>query len=135
LPLAGLELAAFGGTNFAKLELLRASPKGRAHNLSPLSMVGHSALEMVQHIRSRALELKEKACCKDFIISGGVRDFLEGHMLRSTLLQSPQNLNAVVGHAYAFLIPAQKSYQELKDYVQSQVDGYRIAQEFLALKD
>ena len=53
MPVEAFELAAFGGTNFAKLELSRNS-SARKELFEPLSLVGHSADEMIDLINSHA---------------------------------------------------------------------------------
>ena len=61
LPLAAIEFAANGGTNFAKLELLRGST-AKKELYNRLTNVGHSAEEMVNMIiAQRAYELNAKA--------------------------------------------------------------------------
>ena len=45
LPLEAIETAAFGGTNFAKLELMR-SEEFKQDYLGPVSHIGHDAFEL-----------------------------------------------------------------------------------------
>jgi len=67
LPLAAIDFAANGGTNFAKVELLR-SKETKQLIYGQLAHVGHSAAEMTD-ISNRILnELGEKALCKQVII-------------------------------------------------------------------
>lgn len=120
LPLAGIEFAAAGGTNFAKLELLRSTPEKRAI-FEKIATVGHTAVEMLQW----ANELKPTLARTDLpllILSGGVRDFLDGYYL---LQQS--TFPAVYGQASGFLKHAQGDYADLQAYVQAQVHGLELA--------
>jgi len=74
-------------------------------------------------------ELGEKMICKEVIISGGIKNFLDGYYLINKL-----NLSCVYGQASGFLKYARGDYQELYNYVQSQVDGLALAKAFLKVK-
>ena len=126
LPIAAVELAAFGGTNFSKMEMLRANTP-EAEAFSGLAAVGHSAIEMVEMVND--IVLNEPIRCNQLIISGGVENFLDGYYLLSK-----SSLPAVVGMASAFLKYAQ-DYELLKRFVVAQVKGFRMAQSFLRVKE
>ena len=128
LPLAAVDFAANGGTNFAKLELLR-SDKTRQEIYGQLANVGHSATEMVNMTNEILADLGDKAQCQQVIISGGVKTFLDGYYLTEKL-----NTNCVYGQASSFLQHARGEYQELKDFVDSQVQGLELAKAFLRVK-
>jgi isopentenyl-diphosphate delta-isomerase len=128
LPLAAIDFAANGGTNFAKLELLRSDPMKQAI-YAKLANVGHSAEEMVSIANHIISELGKDCLCKEVIVSGGISDFLDGYYLINKLSSS-----AVYGQASAFLKYARGDYQVLHDYVQSQVEGLQLAQNFLKVK-
>lgn len=128
LPLAAVDFAASGGTNFAMLELLRSNPE-KQNIYESLARIGHSAEEMVTMTNSIKEELGEKMICKEVIISGGIKNFLDGYYLINKL-----NLSCVYGQASGFLKYARGDYQELYDYVQSQVDGLALAKAFLKVK-
>lgn len=128
LPVQAVDFAASGGTNFAKLELLR-SEEVKQQLFGQLAMVGHSAEEMVELTNRIADELGDKMKCGEVIISGGIRTFLDGYYLTEKL-----NLNCVYGQASAFLKHARGTYQELHEYVESQVRGLEIANAFLKIK-
>lgn len=128
LPLAAVDFAAHGGTNFALLELLRQSQDQREAYES-VANIGHSAEEMV-HFTNKALEeLGNEAQCQEIIVSGGVKSFLDGYYLTSKLKP-----NAIYGQASAFLKHAQGTYQELYDYISSQVKGLALAHAFLKVR-
>jgi L-lactate dehydrogenase (FMN-dependent) and related alpha-hydroxy acid dehydrogenases len=128
LPLAAVDFAASGGTNFAKLELLRSNPEKQTIYES-LAKVGHSAEEMVKIVNKLKVELGEKMVCKEVIISGGVKNFLDGYYLINKL-----NLSCVYGQASGFLKHARGDYRNLYNYVKSQVDGLALAKAFLKVK-
>ena len=97
LPLEAVDFAASGGTNFALLELLRSSEMMQ-ETYGALAKIGHSAEDMV-HLTNRVLsELGDKALCKQVIISGGVRTFLDGYYLINKL-----QTRSIYGQASAFL--------------------------------
>ncbi|MDC0231554.1 isopentenyl-diphosphate delta-isomerase, partial [Aureispira] len=80
LPLAAIDFAANGGTNFSKLELLRSNAQKR-EIYSNLANVGHSAEQMVEMSNTILDELGDKCRCKEVIISGGILDYLDGYYL------------------------------------------------------
>lgn len=129
LPLEAIDFAANGGTNFAKLELLRSNPI-KQEIYSKLALVGHSAEDMV-NISNRVLEeLGDKAQCQQVIISGGVRSFLDGYYLVNKL-----NTNSVYGQASAFLKHARDDYEALYDYVKAQIEGLELCYAYLKVRD
>lgn len=102
LPLAAIEFGAFGGTNFTLLESLRAK---ESLVKAPFINVGHTAFEMVEILNSLSTNKKE------FIISGGIKNILDGYELK-TKLKAP----SVIGMAHPFLKPAMESFEELEKY-------------------
>ena len=122
LPIAGIELAGFGGTNFVEVEMKR-NVKHKA-GLYPLATVGHSALDMIDTLNG--LHHKYQ---KDLIISGGIKNFLDGYYL----LKSSAN-NAVIGQAKNFLVHAH-DYESLRDFVRNEIDGLKMAYNFLTIKE
>lgn len=126
LPLEALDLAGYGGTNFSKLELLR-SDEMRMDSLGPILNIGHTCEEMIQHInelKNQSTEIK----CKQIIISGGVKGFLDGYYYMEKC-QLP-NLYA---QASGFLKHAM-DYVELKSYIDIQIQGLRTAHALLRVK-
>lgn len=129
LPLAAIDFAANGGTNFSKLELLRSTPQKQAI-YAQLANVGHSAVEMVDMTNNIIKDLGNKALCKEVIISGGIKDFLDGYYLINKLF-----LPAIYGQASTFLKYARGDYQELHDFVAAQIEGLKLANCFLKVKE
>ncbi|MCS7019015.1 MAG: isopentenyl-diphosphate delta-isomerase [Cytophagales bacterium] len=128
LPLAAIDFAAAGGTNFALLELLR-SDETRKNAYECLSTVGHSAAEMINFTNQIVAELGEQCLCRQVIISGGVNNFLDGYYLIESL-----HLPAIYGQASAFLRYAKESYELLQQYVSLQAKGYAYAQQYLKVR-
>jgi len=128
LPIAAIEFAAAGGTNFAKLELLR-SEAAKLAIFEKIAAVGHTATEMLDWTNALKTELGERCLTPNLILSGGVADFLDGYYLTQK-----SALPAVYGQASGFLKHAQGDYEELRAFVQSQVRGLELAGAFLKVK-
>ena len=127
LPLQAIEFAAFGGTNFARVELLRDKNAGQ-DLLEPLSITGEDAGSMVGYVNRIVSE--STPACKELIISGGIRSFLDGYYLvrKSTL-------PAIYGMASGFLRHARGDYNQLRDFVHAHVKGLEMAYAYLTLKE
>jgi isopentenyl-diphosphate delta-isomerase len=128
LPLAALEFAAAGGTNFAKLELLRSEPE-KMQTFEHIAAVGHTALDMLGLANTAIYELGKACQTKGLIISGGIRNFLDGYYL----IQSA-TMPAVYGQASGFLQHAMGDYKALRTYTQAQIRGLELAFAFLSVK-
>lgn len=128
LPLQALDFAASGGTNFALLELLRSRPLSQ-QAYSQLAYVGHSAEEMVRMTNQLSEELGERLACRQIIISGGIRHFLDGYYLMSKL-----SLPSVYGQASGFLKHARGDYADLQEYIATQISGLELAYAYLKVK-
>jgi isopentenyl-diphosphate delta-isomerase len=102
LPIAAIEFGAFGGTNFTLLESMRGDEE---REKTPFISVGHTALEMVEFLNALPNRNKE------FIISGGVRNVLDGYELKSKL-EAP----SVIGMAASFLTPALEGEEALEKH-------------------
>jgi isopentenyl-diphosphate delta-isomerase len=127
LPLAAIEFGAFGGTNFSKVEIHRSSIRNN-ELYQPFVNVGVSAEEMVDLIND-LISKGEKFICNQLIISGGIRNYLDGYYLTEKSI-----LPAIYAQASAFLKYSQGAYSELQQFVASQIEGYRMAKSFLTLK-
>ena len=120
LPLAGVEFGAFGGTNFSLLESMR-----RDHDevKKPFVQVGHTALEMVEILNALPTRNKE------FIISGGIRNVLDGFELLSKM-----KANGLIGMAQPFLGPAMSGHESLEEYFNTFKESLLTAKGALSLK-
>ncbi|MCB0640416.1 MAG: isopentenyl-diphosphate delta-isomerase [Phaeodactylibacter sp.] len=128
LPLAAIDFAANGGTNFAKLELFRSEPL-QQELYGKLANVGHSAEAMTAILNQQVEVLGDAIRCKEVIISGGIRNFLDGFYLIHKA-----RLNAVYGQASQFLKHARADYDTLAQYVESQIRGLELANALLRLR-
>lgn len=127
LPILAIDFAANGGTNFSKLELLR-NEAIKAHYEGVVSL-GHSANEMVDFLNAAILELGTDRKCTNVIISGGIKNFLDGYYLTSKA-----NMPAIYGQAAPFLKHANESQEALDTFAETQIKGLQMAQTFLKLK-
>ncbi len=128
LPIEAIEFAAAGGTNFSKLELYRGDVEKQII-FEGLTKIGHTAEEMVFFTNKLIAELGDAIQCKEFIISGGVKNFLDGFYLINKL-----NANAIFGQASGFLKYAIEGYDNLKAYTEAQLKGLAIAGAYLKVK-
>ncbi len=127
LPLAAIDFGAHGGTNFAMLEMLRGNEL-KKEVYEPLANIGHTANEMVESINA-LLKKSGTYACKEFIVSGGVKNFLDGYYLTEKL-----NANAIYGQASSLLKYAMDDFDLLCEYLELQIKGYALAKSFLKLK-
>jgi isopentenyl-diphosphate delta-isomerase len=123
LPLEAIEMAAFGGTNFAKVELLR-SDEFKQQYYAPISMVGHDAFEMTDMVNN-LIDTGIPVNCRHIIISGGIGSFLDGYFLINRC-----KLPSIYGQASGFLKFAARSYDELKKFVEYQIEGIKLANSY-----
>lgn len=128
LPIAAIDFAAAGGTNFAKLELLR-STDAKQDLFDPLAKVGHSAGEMVNFVNDSLAALENKALVKEIIISGGVKNFLDGYFYMNKL-----HTKSVYGQGSILLKYAADSYEKLHTFVEGQISGLKLANAFLKVR-
>jgi isopentenyl-diphosphate delta-isomerase len=129
LPIAAIELAAHGGTNFSLLELLREDDPIRQEHLGKIASVGHSAEEMIGFINRLKSDLGDQLQCRQIIISGGVRDYLDGFYLMKKL-----TLPSIYGHASGFLKYAQEGYEQLQAFARIQTAGLKLAHTYLRVR-
>lgn len=121
LPIAGIELGAFGGTNFTLLENMRSEKDSTREGFIN---VGHTALQMIEILNGLPLRNKE------IIISGGISNMLDGYELKSKFKG-----NSVIGMASAFLVPAMAQYEILKEYFLCQRESLLVAKSLLDIKE
>jgi isopentenyl-diphosphate Delta-isomerase len=130
LPIDAIEFAAHGGTNFARLELLRDTPEKMAL-YEPVSRIGHSAGDMTRFVNDIIHEIGPAARCRQFIISGGIKNFLDGHYWMKKL----QAKSVVYGQASTLLHYAADSYEKLEAYLHGQVEGLKLANAYFVVND
>ena len=128
LPLAAIEFGAFGGTNFSKIENSR-QPVHQKSKYEPFVNVGVTAEEMVDLITGM-VSRGDRFLCNQLIISGGIRNFLDGFYLTQKSV-----LPAIYAQASLFLKYSQGDYSVLQQFVSDQIEGYKMAQNYLTLKN
>jgi isopentenyl-diphosphate Delta-isomerase len=128
LPLEAVDFAAAGGTSFSKLELLRGG-ETRQDAYDSLAHIGHKATEMVDFTNTIVEELGEKIRCSQIIVSGGIKNFLDGFYCIKKL-----KLPAIYGQASGFLKHAQGDYEQLYHYIDAQIEGLELAEAFLKVR-
>jgi isopentenyl-diphosphate delta-isomerase len=127
LPLEAIEFAAYGGTNFTMVELERGAPAMKAF-YEPITSLGHTAEEMVD-MANLIVEEEPEIKCKQLIISGGIKTFLDAYYL-----VKKSRLPAIYGQASGFLMHARENYETLQEYVDYQVKGWQLAEAYLTPK-
>ena len=127
LPLAAVDFGAAGGTNFAKLELSRANDLEQNHE--KLMYCGHNATEMMAFV-ANIVKQNNHISCKQLIVSGGIKDYLDGHYFME---KSP--IPAIYAQASVLLKHALHSYEMLEAYLSTQVEGLKMARKFLFIKN
>jgi len=127
LPLQAIEFAAFGGTNFARVELHR--DEGSSGELfEPLSRVGENAYDMLDYVNTVAEN--QQVSCREVIISGGIKSFLDGYYLIRK-----SKLPALYGMASTFLKYAREDYETLRNFMKAQIRGLEMAYAYLTIKE
>lgn len=126
LNIDGIEFGAYGGTNFATIELLR-NRDGHAKYLSPLASIGHNANQMVEMVNE--INMDHPVHCRQLVVSGGIKNFLDGYYLTEKAA-----LPAVYGMAGEALRHAMTSKEDLFDFLKAEQDGYNYATAFLRIK-
>jgi len=128
LPIEAIEFGAHGGTNFATLELLRQDPNIQ-EMLSPITKIGHNAQEMLNFSNAAIKQLGEKAICKNIIISGGIKNYMDGFYLTEQ-----SKTNAIFAQASAFLKHAIGDYEQLFQFCELQKKGLETCYQYLKIK-
>jgi isopentenyl-diphosphate Delta-isomerase len=129
LPVEAIETAAYGGTNFAKVELQRSST-ARHDLLEPLTLVGNDAYQIIDEINKNLNDPGVEVKCRYIIVSGGLKNFLDGYYFIEKC-----GLKSVYGQASAFLKHAKEDYSKLKEFIESQIEGLKISSAYLRIKD
>jgi isopentenyl-diphosphate delta-isomerase len=129
LPVEAIELAAYGGTNFTKVELQRSSAT-RHELLEPLALVGNDVSQIINEINKNLRDPSIEVKCKYIIVSGGLKSFLDGYFFIRKC-----GLKAVYGQASAFLRYAKDDYNQLKEFIQMQIEGFKLSSAYLKIRD
>lgn len=127
LEIDAIETASFGGTNFSVLEGLRRSDLYGDSSMYALQKIGHTPLQMINYLNNIYLK-NPKAQNVSVIISGGLQNVVEGQYYREHL-----KMNSLMGYGMRFLKHAE-NYDELKTFMQKEMDTLLMAQAFLVGK-
>lgn len=122
-----IELGAFGGTNFAKLESIRNESIHQFHSSNSLVTIGHTAEEMI-HFLNHLLEVNPNYKKTEIIISGGISNALDGQYHRKLL-----KYNSLIGIASRILRFAENK-DELFHFLKSETQTLLMAEQFLNFK-
>ena len=125
LPIAGIELGAFGGTNFSILENRRRG--NDSHVGESFAYIGHTAEDMIEFVNALTAQNPSD---KEIIISGGIKDPLQGYILKESM-----NMNAVIGMASGVLKHAMDEYEDLQIYLSNVRDCFAMAYAFVIKAD
>jgi isopentenyl-diphosphate Delta-isomerase len=126
LDIDGLEFGAFGGTNFATVEIMR-NQQGHSEFMYPLATFGHNPSDMLDMVNDIVFDHPVK--CKNLIISGGIRNFLDGfYYTKKSILPS------VYGMANVLLQHAMTSKDDLLNFLKAEVEGYQYSNQFLRIR-
>ena len=126
-PLIAIDFAANGGTNFSKLELIRN--KELMDDYKNVVNLGHGPKEMIEFLNQSLAEIGADCKCENVIISGGVKDFLDGYYYTSRA-----NHQSFYGQASAFLKHAKSGQEDLDNFIERQIKGLQMASKFLRVK-
>jgi isopentenyl-diphosphate delta-isomerase len=128
LPLEAIEFGASGGTNFSLLENLRRDEFFR-EQFAPVAQLGHNAQEMVNWAGELCINPQNKVHTRAFIVSGGIKNFLDGYYYVQSL-----PWKTLYAQASAFLKHAMRSEDELMEFTENQIRGLELAYTFLTVK-
>ncbi len=129
MPIEALDFGAHGGTNFSKLELLRADEIQQT-SFKEVANIGHNAYQMVHFVNEIISKQSSAIKCKKLIISGGVKSFLDGYYLTESA-----KMPAIYAQASEMLRYAIQGYSALNNYIQSQIKGLQMAHKLLKPTD
>jgi isopentenyl-diphosphate delta-isomerase len=121
LPISGIELAGFGGTNFTEIENERSGNM----NLRPLSRLGHDNNEMIHYLNDNYSPVNSD---KSIIVSGGLKNSLDGYFYTSQLKHK-----SMFAFASA-LLQHIESEETLYSFLDAQVKMLKIASNYLEVK-
>ncbi len=125
LPIEAFEFGAYGGTNFSLLELKRGD-KDMYNLFEPFAYIGETAEQMVESINE--IVLTSEIRCRQVIISGGVKNFLDGYYLMKKC-----SVPSIFGQASSILRYAIESYESLHHFLEAQLKGYALASNYLRI--
>lgn len=124
LPLEAVDYGAFGGTNFSLLEAAR-----NGDSRAEIAQVGHTAVQMTEWVSALVEMESEKINAKAIIVSGGIKNYLDGFW---HLRKLP--MKALYAQASAFLKHALQGEEAVLKYTEEQIRGLELAHACLEVK-
>ena len=124
LPIAALDLAAFGGTNFAHIEIERNT---KAFKSDYLRHLGHTAPEMIEWLNTLSANGQT---VPEVIVSGGIKNPVQAHSYRQKL-QS----NSIVGLGAVVLEFAMGDYSDLQKFLTDFLRDFELVKNYFFLKE
>lgn len=124
LPIEAIEFAAHGGTNFSKLEMQRDDDPVSQHK--DVSSIGHNNEEMISYWNEIVKDIPNTI---EIILSGGIKNYLDGYYYMNKL-----NAPAIYGQASTLLKYAKENYEALHQFIATQIDGLKLAEQYLRVK-
>ena len=128
LPLEAFDFGSFGGTNFAVLENHRRNDI-RKEEWKPATHIGHTAEEMSDCVNKYLEHNNDKIKTKHIIVSGGIKNFMDGYYYTQKI-----NTSAIYAQASGFLKYALLGEQDLFEYVDAQIEGLKMCQQYLQIR-
>jgi len=129
LPLAALDYGSLGGTNFSKLEFTRGG-SNQMPGYEEVTRLGHSANEMTSMVNELVAELGANVYCQNIIVSGGIKNFLDGYYHVNKV-----HMPAIYAQASPFLKYTLAGEKALHKFIESQLAGYQMANRTLKIKE
>lgn len=129
LPLAAIDFAAFGGTNFARLEQLRAArPQGDVS----AAFVGHNVDEMTDWMIDIKKSLGPAMQVKHVIVSGGIRTALDGYFYTQRLAAA--GIPAIYAMGAPLIHAAEQGQEALEQFLSEHLRSLAVAQAYLRVR-
>ena len=134
LPLAGIEFASLGGTNFATLELLReTTTQDSLDPLISLTKLGHSAKEMIDFWTSFQTDKRAKSLASWHVIISGGRghDVIDDVVLFKKIQKNHQ---CSIGLGYSILAQAYQGEKKAMEWLRKYLKTFYFINNFTTLK-
>jgi len=128
LPLEAIDFGAQGGTNFSLLETLRRDTFFR-EQYEPIAHLGHTVVEMTKIVQEIILDPNAEILTRSFIVSGGIKNFLDGYFHIQSI-----PYKAMYAQASVFLKFALEGEEALMRFTEAQMRGLEMAYNYLKVR-
>jgi isopentenyl-diphosphate delta-isomerase len=109
------------------VELMRVDTE-QQQVFEPVATLGENPSDMVDYI-NHIVEAERDVRCHEYIVSGGIKSFVDGYYLINKL-----NRPAIYGQASSFLKYARQDFDSLLRYVEYQLKGLKLAYQYLTIR-